>query len=52
MSVKDNEVKFFRKGMHMEKSKMIYLLILAIALALMLGVFIGRISAHNIYYLG
>lgn len=36
----------------MDKSKMIYLLILAFAVVLMLGVFIGRISAHNIYYVG
>lgn len=36
----------------MDRSKMTLLLILAFGLVLMLGVFIGRISAHNIYYLG
>ena len=34
-----------------DKEKIILLAILVIALILVLGIFIGRISAHNIYYL-
>lgn len=36
----------------MERSKMVLLLIFAFALMLVLGIFIGRVSAHNVYYLG
>ena len=33
----------------MDRSKRILLLIFAISLLLVLGIFVGRISAHNIY---
>lgn len=35
-----------------DKEKIIILVILALGLALVLGIFIGRLSAHNVYYLG
>ena len=34
------------------KERLFFVLIFALALALLLGIFIGRISAGNIYYLG
>lgn len=35
-----------------DKEKMVLIVIMVIALAFVLGLFVGRISAHNIYYLG
>lgn len=34
----------------MENSKLILLLIFACAMIIILGVFVGRVSANNIYY--
>lgn len=35
-----------------DKEKMILIVIMVVALAFVLGLFVGRISAQNIYYLG
>ena len=34
-----------------DKNKMVLIMIMAIALAFVLGVFVGRISMYNTYYL-
>lgn len=35
-----------------DKEKMVLILVLTMAIVFLLGVFVGRISMHNIYYLG
>ena len=35
-----------------DKEKAILVIVILLALVLALGIFIGRISAHNIYYIG
>lgn len=35
-----------------DKEKMLLLIVFIIALAFLMGMFVGRISARNIYYLG
>lgn len=35
-----------------DKEKMVLLFIFAVALAFILGVFVGRVTMHTVYYLG